>query len=224
MRVSFDFLTTPICLSGNRISVLYIENAALYRKTVQALYTGCENGCNIVFSKNFTPVNFKTSVSFLPDIFNLNFSSAFIKKVYADLADYAHNYLPEKLVNTRKEIVTLLEALAQSYDFDFDFNFDVDITQLLKTQDFKPVLNGENLAAQLLDFIIMTKKYTGVNCFVMLNLHACFTSDELLQIYKEAIYQNVQILLIENKNCYEKLQTETVYIVDEDMCEIIENK
>jgi CRISPR type II-A-associated protein Csn2 len=50
-----------------------------------------------------------------------------------------------------------------------------------------------------------------------------FDLSELELLYKELSYQNINLLVIENKKCFETLSAEKVYIVDEDMCEIIEN-
>jgi CRISPR type II-A-associated protein Csn2 len=90
-------------------------------------------------------------------------------------------------------------------------------------QCFKPCLSKENLLSTLLDFILLTKKYSSVKCFVLLNLHNYFDLSELEIFYKELTYQNINLLVIENKKCFETLYAEKVYIVDEDMCEIIEN-
>ena len=106
---------------------------------------------------------------------------------------------------------------------DFDFKYDVNITDLLKMQCFKPNLNNDNLLSRLLDFIVMTRKYSSVKCFVFLNLHSYFDLTELKLLYKELLYQNIEILLIENRKTFDSIENEKIYIIDDDMCEIIDN-
>ena len=68
----------------------------------------------------------------------------------------------------------------------------------------------------------MLKKYSSVKCFVLLNLHCFFNSKELELIYEELKYQNIEILVIENIMHYKRLESEVIYIIDEDLCEIVE--
>lgn len=220
--VSFDFLSKPIEFLNNKISVLYIENQSLYRKTVSALYGSSPEESNIIFSQNFNPINFKNNVCFVPNVFTVDFSTPFVKKVYADLADYSNTYLFEDLAFLNSNIMFFLEKLSFSFDYDFDYNSQFDITDLLKIQSFKPSLNQDDLLSSLLDYIILTNKYTSPKCFVILNLHSCFSSSELEILYKELMYQNIKLLVIEGKKCFDTVPFEQIYIVDEDMCEIVD--
>ena len=222
MMVSFDFLSKPIKLTCDKISVLYIENQMLYRNTIANFYEGCLEENNIVFSENFNPIKFKNNVCFVPNIFTVDFSSVFMKKMYEDLSNYANTYLFEDTVKLKSNALTFLENLSAGFDYDFEFKDDVDIIEFLKIQNFKPALSKDNLLSTLLDFIILTKKYSPIKCFTILNLHNYFDSHELELFYKELSYQHVRILLIENKKCFDTLPNEKIYIVDKDMCEIVE--
>lgn len=221
--VSLDFLSNPICLSNDKISVLYIENQRLFRNTVRSFYEDTFDENNIVFSENYNPVKFKNNVCFISDIFSIDFSSSFLKKVYDDLADYSNTYLQESTISINAGIMDFLERLSENYDFDFEFKDNVDVIDLLKMQNFKPNLNNDNLLSRLVDYIVMTRKYSSVNCFVILNLHSYFSLTELELLYRELLYQNIEILLIENRKTFDSIQNEKAYIVDDDMCEIIDN-
>ena len=221
--VSFEFLTKPIYLSQDKINVLYIEEPQLFRNTVRCFYDCVFDESNIVFSENYNPVKFKNNVCFIPDIFNIDFSTSFLKKVYEDLSNYTNTYLQEDAVGVKADIINLLDKLSQNFDFDFDFKDDVEITDLLKIQNFKPNMSGNDLLSRLLDYIIMTRRYSSIKCFVILNLHQYFSFAELETLYQELSYQNVEILIIENKKVFDSIQNEKIYIVDEDICEIVEN-
>lgn len=220
--VSLNFLSKPISLSKEKISVLYIENYQLYRKTVEAFYHDCDDESEIVFSQNFVPIKYKNNVCFISDYFNFDFSSQMLKRIYEDLSLYSNTYLYEETAKIKADILNFLELLSQGYDYDFDFKDDTDIVDLLKMQNFKPILTSDNLAEKLLDYIIIVKKYSSVKCFVLLNLHCFFSTKELELIYKELKYQNIEVLVIENIMHYKRLEAETVYVIDEDLCEIVD--
>lgn len=183
--VSFDFLTKPIELNFDKVNVLYIENQHLYRNTIFHFYNGCLEESNIVFSENYNPIKFKNNVCFIPNLFTIDFSSAFMKKMYEDVSIYINTFLLENMSSVKSEILTLLENLSAGFDYDFEFKDDVDIVDLLKMQSFKPSLSKENLLSTLLDFIILMNKYSSVKCFVLLNLHNYFDLSELEILYKE---------------------------------------
>lgn len=69
----------------------------------------------------------------------------------------------------------------------------------------------------------MIRRYSQIKCFVILNLHSYFSLEELDLLYRELTYQNIEILVIENIKIFDSIKNETIYIIDEDMCEIIEN-
>lgn len=221
MMVSFDFLSFPIDLSYNKISVLYIENHQLFRNTLRSFYDGdyFENG--IVFSENYEPIKSKGDICFIPDLFNLNFSGIFIKKLYEDLSVYSNTYFSDRIAQIKSSTVCFLEALSQSYEFDFSFKDEIDITDILKMQNFKPSVDGD-LLEKLIDYITVVKKYSTVKCFILTNIHNYFSGLELEQFYKELIYKNITVLLIENQKYFETFQYEKTIIVDEDLCEIVD--
>ncbi len=222
MMVSFDFLAEPIEITSEKICVLCIENQIMYRKTVSAFYNNCIDEEGIIFSENFNPIKTKNSICFIPDLFNIEFSSAFIKKIYNDLSVYAASYLGEEIAELKSVSLAFLEKLSSEYDFEFDFKEEFDIIDFFKIQNFKPALRRENMLNTFFDFLILSKKYSAIECFVVLNLHSCFTADELSALYKELTYHNIRLLSIENKKCFDTLFNEKVYVLDEDMCEILE--
>lgn len=222
MMVSFEFLSEPVRISSDKISVLYIENQKLYRNTVASFYDCCPEESNIVFSENFSPIKFKGNICFVPNFFTVDFSSVFMKKIYDDLSEYANTYLFDETVGLKSAVLSFLEKLSSEFDYDFDFKDGLEISDLLKVQNFKPSLSRENLLSTLLDFIILTKKYSKAKCFVLLNLHDFFSLQELELFYKEIKIQNIDILAVESTKRFDTSPSETVYIVDEDMCEIIE--
>ena len=85
MMVFFDFLSKPITMSTDKVSVLCIENHRIYRKTVESFYNGCPDESSIVFSENFSPIKFKNKVCFISNFFDLSFSIPTLKnymKIY----------------------------------------------------------------------------------------------------------------------------------------------
>lgn len=224
MMVSFDFLTDPIELSSDKVSSLYIENQKLYRNTVLNLFSECPKNGGIVFSENYEPLKFRGNISFVPNLYSLDFSSSLIKKMYEDFTVYACNYMIEQTAALKADVLNFLEKLNENFDCDFIFKEELDLADLFKIQCLKPNLENEDLPEKVLEYVKFMKKYTSVKCFVFLNLHSYFTLEELELFFNELVYQNVSVLLIESKKCFENSHREAVYIVDGDLCEIVEKQ
>lgn len=222
MMVSFDFLTNPINLSNDKINVLCMENTPLFRNTLSHFYDGCPEESNIVFSEDYIPVRFKNKVAFIPDFFTLDFSSVFIRKIQEDVSAYANQFLQEETLFLKSETEKYLEKVAGNYDFDFIYKDNFEIADLLKMQEFKPALSTGNLLFSLLDFILLTKKYSTVTCFVLLQLHHLFEQSELEVFYKELIDQKIAVLVLENRQPFQPSIYEKITILDKDLCEIVE--
>lgn len=222
--VSFDFLSKPITLSTDKVSVLCIENHRTYRKTVESFYNGCPDESSIVFSENFSPIKFKNKVCFISNFFDLSFSMPTLKKLYEDLSSYSNNFLQDYVVTLKKDILDFLEKLSTEYDFDFSFDDDTDLVDILKAHNFRPNVDSDDLLAGLLDFIVLTNKYCSFEAYVLLNFHCYFDEEEIEKIYDALKYQGVEILVIESQNNFHSLPQESLYILDKDMCEIVEER
>lgn len=76
----------------------------------------------------------------------------------------------------------------------------------------------------LLDFIVLTNKYCSFEAYVLLNFHCYFDEEEIEKIYDALKYQGIEILIIESQNSFHLLPQENLYILDKDMCEIVEER
>lgn len=222
--VSFDFLSKPITMSTDKVSVLCIENHRIYRKTVESFYNGCPDESSIVFSENFSPIKFKNKVCFISNFFDLSFSIPTLKKLYEDLSSYSNNFLQDYVVTLKKDILDFLEKLSTEYDFDFSFDDDTDLVDILKAHNFRPNVDSDDLLTGLLDFIVLTNKYCSFEAYVLLNFHCYFDEEEIEKIYDALKYQGIEILIIESQNNFHSLPQENLYILDKDMCEIVEER
>ena len=141
-----------------------------------------------------------------------------------DLSSYSNNFLQDYVVTLKKDILDFLEKLSTEYDFDFSFDDDTDLVDILKAHNFKPNVDSDDLLTGLLDFIVLTNKYCSFEAYVLLNFHCYFDEEEIEKIYDVLKYQDIEILIIESQNNFHSLPQENLYILDKDMCEIVEER
>lgn len=222
MMLAADFLSKPMKIGSDSVSVLSVENKKLYRDIVGAFVDEHPEEMNIVFSQDFKPFKYKGNVCFVNDYYKLDLSSAIIKKLYENLERFCNDEMQEETNALKVQIFNFLDRLVLNYDYDFNYSLDINIVDLFKIQNLKPYITSKNLLCSLLDFIVIIKKYTHIRCFVLLNLHLYFTDEEIVYLYEDLIYNDISVLVLENSSNFSKSKFETIRIIDNDLCEIVE--
>lgn len=222
--ISFPFFSQPIPLNNKYISVICIENPTYFRDTIISFFNENPEEKHIIFSKNYEPFAFKNHVIFIYDYYNFKFSSTILKKLYNDISIFCQSELAEETSFLIQSIFNFLDIVNKQYDFDFSYNSEFELANFLKSQNFVPNLSNTNLLETLLDYILIVQKYNPINCFILLNLHQYFTENELALLYTEILNRHIPVLVLENTQYFKKLEKELCYILDNDLCEIVEEK
>lgn len=223
MMLGFEIINEPIDFQQNNINVLCLENNELYRDFVKCFYDENLEQQNIVLSENYEPIKYKGNVLFVNDYFKLNFSSSQLKKMYDDISLYCTSNLSLEETQLRSKIIEFFDFVIKEYDYDFEYNIDFTLQELFKALSLKPAVDCENLLQSLLDYILFAYKYIKPKLFVMLNLHLYFSSEELQKIYKDICYRDIKLLVIENSKSFDLVENEKVFIIDKDLCQIVDN-
>ncbi len=222
MMVNFDFLSEPIRLSETTLTVLCLENQQIYRDVISAFVNDTTEEHNIIFSKNYIPLKFKNNICFIDDFFRLGYNSATMKKIYEQVEKFCNTELQKETTDLKIHLVNYFENLVKCYDFDFEFNYDVNLTELFKIISLKPICETDDLLELLLEFLLIVNKYISPDCFVLTNLHLYFSNKEIKEFCKDVVNNHMKVLIIENKKMFETNEYESVIVLDEDLCEIVE--
>ena len=222
IRLSFDFLSQPVAIDSQTVTVFCLENKFLFRKVVNAFISGITEENNIIFSDDYEPVDFKKHITVLYDYFHKDFSSAFLKKLYEDISLYCNDELYSDVTAFRSASENLLLKIVSDYDFDFDYSDDFSLISFFKMRELKPFVSDEPSLDSLLQYVFLLNKYSKIKCFLFINLHLYFDSSELKEFYKELFYNNIKIVDIENSQSFSKNTYEKLIIIDRDFCEIVD--
>lgn len=220
MMLAADFLSCPIELKDDIVNVLCIENKELYRNIVRTLIEEKPEAMQIVFSEDYAPVKFKGNICFVDDYYRLSVSSGTVKKLYENISAFCERELFSETAAVKAHLVGFMDSIIESYDFDFVYEPEVSLSELFKMLELKPDIASDDLLQSLLDYILLINKYSSVKCFVLLNLHLFFNTDELESFFQDLQYNHISILLLENSSVFEKTCYEKIRIIDDDLCEI----
>ena len=116
MMLAADFLSKPMKIGSDSVSVLSVENKKLYRDIVGAFVDEHPEEMNIVFSQDFKPFKYKGNVCFVNDYYKLDLSSAIIKKLYENLERFCNDEMQEETNALKVQIFNFLDRLVLNYD------------------------------------------------------------------------------------------------------------
>lgn len=209
-------------LDDNVVTEWVIEAPEEFTRYVQELYMQCEGAeGDFVLSDGEKELGIAKNVEFLDSVLDLDVNERkILGKLYADLEQLAYS---EKFVVRTQEMIqymrTYIFELEQETDFMLEVDDGVDMSAIFKGNGVKLEAVETGILEKIVHYIKVARLLLKKQVFVFVNVRSYLTVRQVEQLIKEAAYQEVQILLIENvmRDC---VNSERRCIIDSDKCEI----
>ena len=223
MIMSIFGLDNKIVFEEGKINVLEIYNKKLFYNLITILNendSGQEDNQIVLFEDGIR-VSIEKNVFVLTDMFNVDFNSKKItNKLYNLLAENIKNRQDNELENISLELRNYLIEEINELPFEFNMKSEIELSDLLKAFDLKIDTMCYTSVVEKIEFFIAIISILKIATILVIpNLKTYLDDDELLEIYKYSIYNNVKLLVIESKSSEELLKYETKNIIDEEFDE-----
>ena len=116
-------------------------------------------------------------------------------------------------------IQTFFSQLEMEYPFEYHINSEIEFSALAKAMGIRIETEYESDLERLLQYCILTQDLMHTKLFILFQLHAYFTEEELELFYREVRQRKWNVLLMEPL-VGKRLPGEKHYIIDKDNCEI----
>lgn len=221
MKITISYLENNVEITNDFINVLEIENKKVFFRLINDLNQIC-NGNVIEEIKAFSDdkeINITNKVNVISDFFNIDFSRYMLlinKLINENLKD-----------NSDKSLLLLYKKLIQKYnniistvDLPIAVNNDATIESFTKL--FKLKVNYKSsIIENLFSIIELERSLKSSKFIVLVNLKQYLDDDELNELYKYSIYNNVNIILVDSQ-CYGcSHDFEKKLIVDDNLVEFM---
>lgn len=224
MKLKVNYFENFIDIFNNNITTIEILNKKYFYRLIKDLIE-IENGIpteNIIFLDNNEIINLSGKINIITDYFQFNFDS---KKYNNFITKYVANSIndngKDSIIKNLKNLNLSIKKELSKFDLPLSINNEETFENIIKS--FKIVINNidNDLLENLLLIIDIEKTFKINNIIVFVNLKQLLTNDELVELYKYAIYNEIKLIMIDSNYYENKLNYENKLIINDDLTEFI---
>lgn len=223
MKLNVKYFENSIVFNNTETNVLEIENKAMFYRFIRDLHSINSYGVyeDIKFFGEDTEINMINKLKIYTDFFDFQFDS---KKSINDISKYVSSSVNEedkdKIKSLYNKIIKSYEKILNEIDLplcvDNEFNFD-NFSKLIKIA----IETKDELFDNLLLLIDLERVLKSKCLLVFVNLKQYLSKNELIELYKYAIYNNVNIFLVDSQSYGITLKYEKKLIIDDNLDEFV---
>lgn len=221
MKITVSYLENNIEINNENINVLEIENKKIFFRLINDLNQIC-NGNVIEEIKTFIDdkeVSIINKVNVISDYFNIDFSR-YMLSINKLINENLKGSSDKSLLLLYKKLIQKYNSIISTVDLPIMVNNDATIESLTKLLKLK--INYKNsIIENLFSIIELERSLKSSKFIVLVNLKQYLDDNELKELYKYSIYNNVNIILIDSQ-CYGcSHDFEKKLIVDDNLVEFM---
>ena len=219
MKLKINGFSNEMEFKEDKVSVLVIKDTKCFTNIIQKLndkIEGTDFDDIFLLDNNNEELKIQKEICMVTDLFNIDYNSKkILGKLYEKISENIENsdntVLQDLLVKIRKSIVDEINE----FPFEFTMSDNIDIVNMLKLYSLKIDNSSYETVLEKIEFLIdLNSTLNLFNIIAIPNLKLYLSNEELVELYKYSLYNNVKLLLIE-KNVTKKLEYEHILVIDE---------
>lgn len=220
MKLSIKYIDNNIDFDNSYINCLEIENKNYFYKIVNDI-NSISNGNileDVIFSDDeYKELNLSNKINMVFDYFNFDFNSKKIisiinKKINDNISVEDKENLSKLYNKIRKIYLPILNDM----DLNIDINNDFDLDSIIKLLNVS-IKPKDNLLDNLFLLVDIEKELSINKIIVFVNLKQYLNNNELIELYKYLLYNNVVVLLIDSQSYGVCNEYEKKLIIDDEL-------
>lgn len=224
MKIKINYLENMILLNNEKIMSIEIENKSYFYRIVSNLYSIINGDIQediTIYDNDNKELNISNKIKIFVDFFNIDFDS---KKYTNDINKYIINEMDENdkvnLIKSYNKLISTFLKILNKSELPLQILEEITIDNIIK--NLKLTINSKNTLLENLMLIIELEKTLKTNnLLIFINLKQYLNNQELIELYKYAIYNSINIILIDSQ-CYgTTINHENKLIVDSNLDEFM---
>lgn len=219
MKLRLNGFENEVIFDNEIINVLQIEDAKCYTHIIDILnqkINGYENNEIFLLDENEEEMRIDKNIYMIFDLFNIEYNSKkLLNRIYDVISENIQNSQELKMEQLIIKLRNYLIEEINELPFEFVMKSEISIQELLKIFDLKiDNINYTNVIERIELLIDLFSTLEITKILVIPNLKMYLSEEELIELYKYSLYNNINLLIIE-RNIRNKLKYEKVLAIDE---------
>ncbi|MCM1266357.1 MAG: type II-A CRISPR-associated protein Csn2 [Bacteroidales bacterium] len=206
-------------IQENRVNVLVIETPNIFAHVIDMLINQMEGKeGSFILSEKDTIMTLGKTAEIIVNPFAIDCNEKRIQqKLYQELISEMKDSMMEQTVKLQGDMISYLEELLSRSPYFLEFDVEDNMAGLLKLCHVEIADQEDTLVGKIASYMKALKRFCSISTLFFVNLKSYVTQSEMEELYQCAFYEKINLILLENTQ-KEKLENETVCILDQDMC------
>lgn len=219
MKLRINGFENEIIFNDKNINVLEIKEPKCFTHIIDILnqeINEIENNEIFLLDENEEELKIEKEMYLVFDLFNIDYNNKkILNKIYELINKNIKNTqeldIYEMVFKLRNYLIQEINELP----FEFIMKSDISIPEVLKLFDLKiDKLSYTNILERIEILIDLLSVLNISQILVIPNLKMYLSDEELVELYKYSLYNNIKLLVIE-RECRSKLEYEYIFSIDE---------
>lgn len=217
MRLVNAIYGLDLTFQENVPEVLVLEEPTIMRDIVHVLWKQCagEEGAFVLSDSKILKID--KNIEMIINPFALDFQSRKITSALFSKMTVAGNEQVEEKCKINTALINLLDTISSSLNYSgITYQLDFVWADLFKMYGVK-IERQENLIIEIIEYMKVFSELCGISVICFVNLKSYLNHNEIMDLYQNAMYNKINLLLIEPFEA-EVIGNEHVTIIDKDQC------
>ena len=224
MKLKINGFDTKIDFNNENINILVIKDTRCFShiiETINNIINGEESTEIFLLDNEDNELNMSKEMYLVIDLFNIEYNSKkIINKLYEKISNNIEKIEEIKFQNMVTNLRNYIIQEINELPFEFTMKNEIDITEILKLYNLKiDYVNYKGILEKVEFLIDILATLRISNILVIPNLKLYLSEEELIELYKYSLYNEIKLFLIE-KDYTGKLKYEKILLIDENFDDI----
>lgn len=224
MKIKIDYLENVLLLKDDKVLCIEIENKNYFYRLVSNINSNINSESVediTIYDTDGKEISLNNKAKIFIDFFNFEFDS---KKYTNDINKYILNELDENdksnLLKSYNKLIEIFLKILNKSDLPLQILEEVTPENIIK--NLKLTISSKNSLLENLMLLIELESVLNTNnLLIFVNLKQYLTNQELTELYKYALYNKIQIILIDSLTYGTTLTYENKLIIDSNLDEFM---
>lgn len=226
MILKINGFENQIIFDSTNINILEINDAKCYSHIINIInnrINGRETNEIFLLDELENELKMENEMVLIFDIFNIDYNTKkILNKMYYLISEHIQKKQDFEIERIALELRNQLIEEINELPFEFEMKSELDISEILKLFQLKIDGSNYNSVLEKVEMLIDLISTLGIaKILVIPNLKMFLNTDELLELYKYSLYNNINLLIIERNN-EAKLKYEKIMKIDSSFNDFVE--